>query len=45
VRTFLCILAVLAGVFLVGVTLVMNDWMYGTMTAELAKLRNKNILG
>ena len=41
VRTFLCILAVLAGVFLVGVTLVMNDWMYGTMTAELAKYMGK----
>ncbi len=41
VRTFLCALAVLAGVFLVGVTLVMNDWMYGTMTAELAKYMGK----
>jgi putative ABC transport system permease protein len=41
VRTLLCILAVLAGVFLVGVTLVMNDWMYGTMTAELAKYMGK----
>jgi putative ABC transport system permease protein len=41
VRSTLCILAVLAGVFLVGLTLVMNDWMYGTMTAELAKYMGK----
>jgi len=41
VRTVLCALAVLAGVFLMGVTLVMNDWMYGTMTAELAKYLGK----
>ena len=31
------ILAVLAGVFLLGTTITMNKWMYGTMTSELAK--------
>ncbi len=37
VRSALCVLAVVAGVFLVGATLVMNNWMYGQMTSELAR--------
>ena len=40
-RSILCILAVLAGVFLVGTTIAMNKWMYGMMTAELAKYMGK----
>jgi len=41
VRTFLCMLAVLAGVFLIGVTIVMNNWMTKMMTAELARYMGK----
>ena len=41
VRTALCIFAVTAGVFLIGVTLVMNNWMYSMMTEELAKYMGK----
>jgi len=41
VRTFLCMLAVLAGVFLIGVTVVMNNWMTKMMTAELARYMGK----
>ena len=41
VRTFLCMLAVLAGVFLIGVTVVMNNWMTQKMTAELARYMGK----
>ncbi|MCJ7533698.1 MAG: ABC transporter permease [Anaerolineales bacterium] len=40
-RSILCILAVLAGVFLVGTTITMNKWMYWMMTAELAKYMGK----
>ncbi len=40
-RTILCMLTILAGVFLVGTTIVMNKWMYGTMTSELAKFMGK----
>jgi len=40
-RTFLCILTVLAGVFLVGITIMMNTWMYTVMTNELGKYMGK----
>jgi putative ABC transport system permease protein len=41
VRSSLCALAIVAGVFLVGVTLVMNAWMYDQMTSELARYMGK----
>jgi putative ABC transport system permease protein len=41
VRSTLCALAIVAGVFLIGVTLVMNTWMYGQMTSELARYMGK----
>lgn len=41
VRSTLCVLAVVAGVFLVGVTAVMNTWMYDQMTSELARYMGK----
>lgn len=37
VRSALCILAAMVSVFLNGTTLTMNNWMYETMTSELAK--------
>jgi len=40
-RSLLCILAVMVSVFLNGTTLTMNNWMYGTMTSELAKYMGK----
>jgi putative ABC transport system permease protein len=40
-RTLLCILTVLAGVFLVGITLMMNTWMYAVMTDELGRYMGK----
>jgi len=41
IRTTLCILAVMVSVFLNGTTLTMNNWMYRTMTSELARYMGK----
>lgn len=40
-RSFLCILAVMVSVYLNGSTTTMNNWMYETMTAELARYMGK----
>jgi putative ABC transport system permease protein len=44
VRTMLCVGSVLAGVFLVGVTILMNTWMYDMMSGELGKYMGKVFL-
>lgn len=40
-RSVLCILAVVVSVFLNGSTAAMNNWMYETMTSELARYMGK----
>jgi putative ABC transport system permease protein len=40
-RSILCILAVIVSVFLNGSTATMNNWMYETMTSELASYMGK----
>jgi putative ABC transport system permease protein len=40
-RSILCILAVVVAVYLNGSTATMNNWMYETMTAELARYMGK----
>jgi len=40
-RSILCILAVMVSVYLNGSTLTMNNWMYQTMTSELARYMGK----
>jgi putative ABC transport system permease protein len=40
-RSILCILAVMVSVYLNGSTATMNNWMYDTMTAELARYMGK----
>ena len=40
-RSMLCILAVMIAVYLNGSTATMNNWMYQTMTAELARYIGK----
>lgn len=40
-RSLLCILAVMVSVYLNGSTATMNNWMYTTMTAELARYMGK----
>ena len=41
IRSILCILAVVVSVYLNGSTLTMNNWMYETMTGELARYMGK----
>jgi putative ABC transport system permease protein len=40
-RSILCVLAVMVSVFLNGSTATMNNWMYETVTAELARYMGK----
>jgi putative ABC transport system permease protein len=40
-RSILCVLAVMVSVFLNGSTAAMNNWMYETVTAELARYMGK----
>jgi len=40
-RSLLCVLAVMVSVYLNGSTATMNDWMYTTMTSELARYMGK----
>jgi putative ABC transport system permease protein len=40
-RSLLCILAVMVSVYLNGSTATMNNWMYTTMTSELARYMGK----
>jgi putative ABC transport system permease protein len=40
-RSILCVLAVMVSVYLNGSTTTMNNWMYNTMTAELARYMGK----
>lgn len=40
-RSILCALAVMVSVYLNGSTLTMNNWMYQTMTSELARYMGK----